>query len=168
MRALQLKFPDITMDSSTAGHKVKFGNNPESTFLGTIAVETPFRTIRFAVMPINTSFLLYLADMDRCGIYFNNINNILIHNGKEHPIVRKWGHSWFLLDNAEIIAVHCRLNETELRQLHRRFGHPAAERFCRILAELGTRILTNPLWPKSANIAINIKYITSPPVASVS
>jgi hypothetical protein len=54
VKALQLKFPNVTINSSTAGHKVKFGNNPESTFLGTIAVETPFRTIRFAVMPTNT------------------------------------------------------------------------------------------------------------------
>jgi hypothetical protein len=137
VRALQLKFPNVTMNSSTAGHKVKFGNNPESTFFGTIAVETPFGTIRFAVMPINTPFLLYLANMNRCGIYFNNINNTLMHNGKKHPIVRKWEHPWFLLGNAETTAVHCHLTETELRQLHQRFGHPAAERFCRVLARAG-------------------------------
>jgi hypothetical protein len=89
VKALQLKFPGVTMNSSTAGHKVKFGDNPESTFLGTIAVETPFGTICFAVMPTNTPFLLCLADMNRCGIYFNNINNTLVHNGKEYPIVRK-------------------------------------------------------------------------------
>jgi hypothetical protein len=82
VKALQLKFPDVTMDSSTAGHKVKFGDNPESIFLETIAVERSFGTIRFAVMPINIPFLLYLADMDRCGIYFNNIKNKLVHNGK--------------------------------------------------------------------------------------
>jgi hypothetical protein len=116
---------------------MKFGNNPNSTFLGTIAVETPFRTIRFAVMPINTSFLLCLADINYCGIYFNNINNTLVHNGKKYSIVRKWGHSWFLLDNAETTAVHCHLTEMELRQLYRRFGHPAAERFCRVLARAG-------------------------------
>jgi hypothetical protein len=132
--ALQLKFPDITMNSFTVGHKVKFGDNSESTFFGTVAVETPFGTIRFAVMPINTPFLLCLADMNRCGIYFNNINNTLMHNGKKHPIVCKWGHLWFLLDNAKITAVYYYFTETELRQLHRRFGHPAAERFCRVLA----------------------------------
>jgi hypothetical protein len=93
MRALQLKFPNIIMDSFTASHKMKFGNNPESTFLGTVAVETSFRTIRFAVMPINTPFLLCLANMNYYGIYFNNINNTLMHNGKKHPIVRKWEHS---------------------------------------------------------------------------
>jgi hypothetical protein len=116
---------------------MKFGDNPESTFFKTIAVETPFGTIRFAVMLINTSFLLCLANMNRCGIYFNNINNTLVHNEKKHLIVRKWGHSWFLLNNAKIIAVHCHFIETKLRQLYRRFGYSAAERFCRVLARAG-------------------------------
>jgi hypothetical protein len=137
VKALQLKFPNVTMNSSTADHKIKFGNNPESTFLETVAVETPFGTIRFAVMPINTPFLLYLADINRCDIYFNNINNTLMHNGKKHPIVRKWEHSWFLLGNAEIIAIHCHFTETKLRQLYQRFGHSAAERLCRVLARAG-------------------------------
>jgi hypothetical protein len=137
VRALQLKFPGVIMDSSTAGHKMKFNNNPESTFLETIAAETPFKTIRFAVMLINTPFLLYLADINRDNVYFNNINNTLMHNGKKHSIVRKWGYSWFLLNNAEITAVHCHLIETNLRQLHRRFGYPAAERFYRVFARAG-------------------------------
>jgi hypothetical protein len=125
------------MDLFTAGHKMKFGDNPESTFLRTVAVETPFGTICFAVMPINIPFLLYLANIDRCGVYFNNINNTLVHNGKKYSIVCKWGHSWFLLGNAETTAVHCHLIKTELQQLHRRFGHPAAERLCRVLARAG-------------------------------
>jgi hypothetical protein len=137
VRVLQLKFPGVIINSFIAGHKMKFGDNPENTFLETVAVKTPFGTICFAVMPINTPFLLCLADMNRCDIYFNNINNILVHNGKKHPIVRKWGHSWFLLDDAEITAVHCYFTETELRQLYRRFGHSAVERLCRVLARAG-------------------------------
>jgi hypothetical protein len=42
-----------------------------------------------------------------------------------------------LLGNAKITAVHCHFIETELQQLHRRFGHFAAERFCRVLARAG-------------------------------
>jgi hypothetical protein len=89
VRALQLKFSNVIMDSFIAGHKMKFGNNSESTFLGTVAVKTFFGTIRFAVIPINTPFLLCLANINRCGVYFNNINNTLVHNGKKHPIIRK-------------------------------------------------------------------------------
>jgi hypothetical protein len=114
----------------------------------TVAVETSFGTIRFAVMPINTPVLLCLANMDRCGVYFNNINNILVHNGKKHPIVRKWGHSWFLLDDAEITAVHCHFTETKLRQLYRRFGHPAAERLCRVLARAGYKNINESVMAK--------------------
>jgi hypothetical protein len=134
VRALQLKFPNVTINSSTAGHKVKFGNNPESTSLGTVAVKTPFGTIRFAMMLINIPFLLCLANTNYCGIYFNNINNTLVHNGKKYPIVLKWEYSWFLLDNAETTAVYYHFTEMELRQLYQRFSHSATERFCRVLA----------------------------------
>jgi len=49
--------------------------------------------------------------------------------------VRKWGHPWFLLDLETSITYH--LTETELRQLHRRFGHPAADRLFRLLTKAG-------------------------------
>jgi hypothetical protein len=77
----------------TAGqHKISFGDNPEIFSLGTIGVKTPFGNVYFAVMPTNTPFLFCLADMDRYGVYFNNIDNVLVYNGKEHPIIRKWEH----------------------------------------------------------------------------
>jgi hypothetical protein len=84
LQALALKkiFPESTIDTFTAGrYKVKFGDNHEISSLGTIGVETPFGTIHFEVMPTNTPFLLCLADMDRHGLYLNNINNTLVHNG---------------------------------------------------------------------------------------
>jgi hypothetical protein len=90
VKALQKRFPKVTVDTSTAGqHKISFGNNPEILSLGTIDVETPFGNVYFAVMPTNTSFLFYLANMNRYDVYLNNINNVLVYNGKEHPIVRK-------------------------------------------------------------------------------
>ena len=35
--------------------------------------------MHFAVMPTNTSFLLFLADIDCYRIYLNNVDNELIH-----------------------------------------------------------------------------------------
>jgi hypothetical protein len=134
--ALQQIQPVATIDESTAGrHRIRFGDNPECVSLGDVKVKTPFGTISFAVMPTNTPFLLCLADMDRHGIYLNNIDNVLMHKNKAYPVVRKWGHPWLLLDNTET-AVHY-LTETELRQLHRRFGHPAADRLYRVLEKAG-------------------------------
>jgi hypothetical protein len=90
VKALQKRFPKVTVDTSTAGqHKISFGDNSEILSLGTIGVETPFGNVYFAVMPTNTPFLFYLANMDRHDVYLNNIDNVLVYNGKEHPIVRK-------------------------------------------------------------------------------
>jgi hypothetical protein len=73
--------------------------------------------------------------MDRYSIFFNNVENMLVQGGNEFPIVRKWGHPWLLLDKQETVVHY--LTETELRQLHRRFGHPAAGRLHKILSKAG-------------------------------
>ncbi|KAF1350556.1 hypothetical protein EJ07DRAFT_169093 [Lizonia empirigonia] len=134
--ALQRLQPSAMIDESTVGrHRIRFGDNPECLSLGDVKVETPLGVILFAVMPTNTPFLLCLADMDRHGIYLNNVNNVLVHESREYPIVRKWGHPWLLLDDQET-ATHY-LTEVELAQLHRRFGHPAAGRLYKVLARAG-------------------------------
>jgi hypothetical protein len=116
VKALQKRFPKVTVDTSTAGqHKISFGNNPEILSLGIIDVETPFGNVYFAVMPINTPFLFCLTDMNRYGVYLNNIDKVLVYNGKEHPIVHKWGHSWLLLNDCEAAIAYCHLTEGELR-----------------------------------------------------
>ena len=86
-------------------------------------------------MPTNTPFLLCLADMDKHSIYLNNVDNVLVHNGNQYPIVRKWGNPWLLLDHHDTVVHY--LTETELRQLHRRFGHPAADRMYKVLEKAG-------------------------------
>ena len=75
--------------------------------------------------------------MNKHNVYFNNVQNVLVHDSDEYPIVRKWGHPWFLIDEPERSIAWCHLTETELRQLHRRFGHPAAERLYRLLDRAG-------------------------------
>jgi hypothetical protein len=138
VKALQKRFPKVTVDTATAEqHKVCFGDNPEITFLETVGVETPFGIVNFAIMPINIPFLFCLADMDRYGVYFNNVENTLVHGGKTYPVVRKWGHPWLLLNGQEAAMAYCHLTEGELRQLHRRFGYPAAERLHKVLARAG-------------------------------
>jgi hypothetical protein len=135
--ALKKRFPKSTNIFTAGKYKVKFGDNHEISSLGTIGVKTPFGTIHFEIMPINTPFLLYLANMNRYGVYFNNINNTLVHNGKEYSVVRKWGHPWLLLDEQKSTIIYCHLTEIELRQLHRRFGHSAADRLYKILNRAG-------------------------------
>jgi hypothetical protein len=116
VRILQKQFPKVTVDTSTAGqHKIFFGNNPEIFSLETIGVKTLFGNVYFAVMPTNTSFLFCLADMNRHNIYLNNIDNVLVYNGKKHPIIRKWEYLWLLFNDCETAIAHCYLTEDKLR-----------------------------------------------------
>jgi hypothetical protein len=115
-KALQKQFSGLTIDAETAGqHKVHFGNGLEKRFYGAVTVNLPFGPVDFAVIPINTFFLLCLADMDRLGVYLNNLENMLVHNGKNYPVVRKWGHLWLLLGDQEPAIAHSYLTEGELR-----------------------------------------------------
>ncbi|KAM4062459.1 DUF1421 multi-domain protein [Hirsutella rhossiliensis] len=122
--ALQREDPSVALDSSTSGQaSIKFGNGSRST----------------SFKP--QLLLLCLADMDRLGIYFNNITDTI--NCTNHctnrptsiPVVRKWGHPWFFLTKDEESISF--LTETEIRTLHRRFGHPAVPRLHHLLKQAG-------------------------------
>ncbi|KAF1828086.1 hypothetical protein BDW02DRAFT_513277, partial [Decorospora gaudefroyi] len=56
-----------------------FRDNLECISIRDIKVKTLFSTILFAIIPINTLFLLYLVDIDKYRIYFNNVDNVLIY-----------------------------------------------------------------------------------------
>jgi hypothetical protein len=114
IRALQKKIPNVTIDTSTTGkYHIKFGNNPLIESLRTMGVGTFFGTIDFAIMPTNTLFLFYFANMKKHDVYLNSTRNVLVHNGKNHSIVMKNGHPWFLLNDLKGIVSH--LTEVELR-----------------------------------------------------
>ena len=46
--------------------------------IGSVNLETSLRLITFHIVPINTPFLLYLADIDKLGAFFKNITNEVI------------------------------------------------------------------------------------------
>src|SRR5579862_5824873 len=148
-KALQKKDPTVQLDTTTARrHKIRFGDNLDVESLGTIGVNTPFGIIQFEVVPANTPFLFCLNDMDKHNVYFNNVRDVLVHGSDEYSVVRKWSHSWFLIDELERSIAWCHLTETELRQLHRRFGHPAAERLYRLLDRAGYEDIDKPVITK--------------------
>ncbi|UQC84461.1 uncharacterized protein CLUP02_09958, partial [Colletotrichum lupini] len=68
--------------------KISFGLSKEIVALSIIKIETYFGTITFYILPVNTPFLLYLKDIDRLGIIFNNIKN-KISSGKHFKIVER-------------------------------------------------------------------------------
>ncbi|KAK1477267.1 hypothetical protein CCUS01_05085 [Colletotrichum cuscutae] len=67
--------------------KISFSLSKEIVILSTIEVKTYFGTITFYILLINTLFLLYLKNIDRLGIIFNNIKN-KISNSKYFEIVK--------------------------------------------------------------------------------
>jgi hypothetical protein len=82
----------ITLDTSVAGlHRVHFGDNPESTYIATVAVDTQFGIINFHAVSTNTPLLLCMADMDGHQVWFNNVKNVMVHEGKHYPVIRRAG-----------------------------------------------------------------------------
>ena len=134
--ALTREDPTVKIDTSTAGRaSIKFGKGSVTASIGTVQVNTEIGTIDFEVLEAPTPFLLCLADMDRLKVYFNNTTDELVQNGACIPVIRKWGHPWFHLNKRERATVF--LTETELRRLHRRFGHPAVTRLAKLLKDAG-------------------------------
>lgn len=73
--------------------------------------------------------------MENLNVSFNNITNQLVKGAKKIPVIRKWGHAWFHLRRTENACLF--LTEVELKRLHRRFGHPAADRLYKLLTKTG-------------------------------
>ena len=113
---------------------IKFKKGPPVTSLGTTKIKTLIRTIMLYILDIPTPFLLYLADMDRLGIYLNNTRNKMVCGTIKISIVYKWGHPWFYLNRIKNIILF--ISETELRRLYRRFGHPVINRLHQLLIKI--------------------------------
>src|SRR5438045_3800357 len=145
--ALQ-KIRDIKLNKTRAGQaKIHFGIGV-TTSIGTADVDTPLGTITFHVVPANTPFLFCLYDMDNLKVKFDNLENVLVQGNKKIPVIRKYGHPFMLLERFEATLVQnytadiaeCHLTDTELRQLHRRFGHPSVQRFIQVLQRSGHEV----------------------------
>ncbi|KAK1478897.1 hypothetical protein CCUS01_16428, partial [Colletotrichum cuscutae] len=60
--------------------RISFSLGKEIVVLSTVKVKIYFRTITFYILLINTLFLLYLKNIDRLSIIFNNIRNRISSN----------------------------------------------------------------------------------------
>jgi hypothetical protein len=78
--------------------------------------------------------------MDKLGVRLDNLANVLVQGDNRVPVVRKWGHPWLLLSQPEKSIAWNHLTEPELRQLHRRFGHPSVRRLLRVLQRAGHKV----------------------------
>jgi hypothetical protein len=138
--ALQKLDSTMTLDTSTkCTTNVQFGIGTTSS-IGSVWVTTPVGKAEFHVVEVDTPFLLCLADMDKMQVYFNNLENAMIKGQIRIPVARRFGHPFLLWNSAlqsftfdSLDCEPCYLTETELKLLHRRFGHPSVERLQKVL-----------------------------------
>ncbi|KAM4054410.1 polyprotein [Hirsutella rhossiliensis] len=81
----------------------------------------------------------FVCNKEGC-IYFNNLTDTIVGR-TTLPVIRKWGHPWFLLPKTNEAAIAF-LTESEIRTLHRRFGHPAVPRLHNLLRQAGHNDVT--------------------------
>jgi hypothetical protein len=128
---------------------ITFGIGKTSS-MGIINVNTPIGMVTFHVVDADVPFLLCLQDLDRLGAKYDNLANVIVQGNMRTPVIRASGHPWLLLNHTESMAyshntiakpysepIECHLTEAELRQLHRRFGHPSAGRLHSVLERAG-------------------------------
>lgn len=113
---------------------IHFGNG-STTSIGIAVVDFPLGptwvSIDVHVLTTRVPILLSLADMDRLQIFYNNLNDKVIQpeTNATQPIIRKFGHPFICWDHNSASF----FTETELRRLHRRFGHPSSRKLISLL-----------------------------------
>ncbi|UQC75737.1 uncharacterized protein CLUP02_17245, partial [Colletotrichum lupini] len=60
--------------------RISFSLGKEIVTLSIVKIKTYFKTITFYILLINTPFLLYLKNINRLSIIFNNIKNRISSN----------------------------------------------------------------------------------------
>lgn len=100
-------------------------------------MSTPIEPAVFHIVPLHTPFLLCLQDIKNLGVYCNNLEKFLVQGEKLVPNVIKFGHPFLLLNQTEEIVAFSHLTGSELRRLHRRFGHPSVQRLVNVLRRVG-------------------------------
>lgn len=122
-----------------------------ATSIKSINLNILLELVTFHIIPVNTPFLLYLADMDKLGAFFNNITNEIIQSQMQlaqyHPVIRRYGHAfllWYMYVYtlvAESFAQNpCYLMDVELRRLYCHFKHSLVYRLYQLLERSGHNI----------------------------
>ena len=78
LKAIQQLDISVQLDKNTAGlANFTFGIG-SNALIGSVYLDTLLGLVTFHIVPVNTPFLLCLADIDKHGAFFNNITNQVI------------------------------------------------------------------------------------------
>ena len=64
--------------------------------ISSFVLNTPIRVIKFNIIYINIPFLLYLADINKLKVIYNNIKNVLITLSKIVLVVCYFKYLFFI------------------------------------------------------------------------
>ena len=64
--------------------------------INSFVFNTPIRVIKFNIIYINVPLLLYLVDINRLKVIYNNIKNVLITPSKIVLVVRYFKYLFFI------------------------------------------------------------------------
>lgn len=146
LKALQ-RILSVELDKTTTGStNFVFGIGSISS-IGTVTMDTPLGIIVFHIAQVNTPFLLYLADIDKLGAFFNNLTNEVIQSNRSYPVIRRYGHAFlfwctsaYFFITKSFMQNPCYLTDIELCHLHCRFGHPSVRRLQQVLERSGHKV----------------------------
>jgi hypothetical protein len=99
---------EVKLNTQTVESNIKFEIDSTS-ILSTVALNISLRLIIFHIVKVNISFLLFLIDLNRLKMYFNNLINEMIQKIlnittnlqidskiRRHSIIRRYDHAFLL------------------------------------------------------------------------
>lgn len=129
---------------ATAGQANVMYGIGNSISIGSFWMKLPFGDVEWNVMRADIPFLFCLADMDKFKFKYDNVDDVAITPYMTLPVYRRFGHAFLTwkvkLQNIIQYSIddgECLLTEVELRRIHRRFGHPSARKFYKVLKRSG-------------------------------
>ena len=125
MRDFNAKLDTTTTNSINAHFEIE-----SATSIEKLTINSPIDRIDFHVMRIDTLFLLCLQNINKLGIYLNNLKNKIVIKNKFTILIVRLHEHLFLIQNLILISY---LTNIKLRQLHRRFDYSSINRLIRTL-----------------------------------
>lgn len=134
--------------------KVKISGIGNGIFISvsSVTLDTPIGKIIFHILPCNTPFLLGLQDMTSLGVTPDIQKDLMMKDQKPvAALIRKYGHLWMTLGHFESLLIYeniyeppiCYLTEQQIKNCHRRWGHPSAARMWKVLRRAGHEVDIN-------------------------
>ena len=141
----------VQLNKNTAGSANFIFEIGSAASIRSVNLDIPLKPITFHIVPINTPFLLCLANIDKYRAFFNNITNQVIQSQTQptqrHLVIRRYGHAFllwytfaYILATESLTLNPCYLTDVELQRLHCHFGHLSVHRLHQLLERLGHNV----------------------------